>query len=99
MFYITNQLNMSTIAFRIEEDIKNQFSEITEKLGINSSTALRIFINKVIKTNFKIKEENLNGKIVNVEFRNENPISPLDILISPDSRKLGFLLLNFKLLN
>jgi addiction module RelB/DinJ family antitoxin len=41
---------MSTIAFRIEEDIKNQFSEITEKLGINSSTALRIFINKVIKT-------------------------------------------------
>jgi len=56
-------------------------------------------LNKVIKTNFKIKEENLNGKIVNVEFRNENPISPLDILISPDSRKLGFLLLNFKLLN
>ncbi len=51
------------------------------------------------KIKFKINEKNLIGQTLNIEFRNINPISPLELFISPDSRKLGFLLLSFNLLN
>ena len=51
------------------------------------------------KIKFKINEKNLIGQTLNIEFRNINPISPLELFISPDSRKLGFLLLRFNLLN
>ncbi len=39
---------MSTISIRIEEELKNQFNEITQKMWIDSSTALRFFISKVV---------------------------------------------------
>ena len=50
------------------------------------------------KVVFKIKKENIINNTINIEFKNENPISPLDLLLSPDSRQLGFLLLKFNLL-
>jgi addiction module RelB/DinJ family antitoxin len=40
---------MSTIAFRIDNELKQQFTKITNNIGIDSSTALRFFINKVVK--------------------------------------------------
>ena len=50
------------------------------------------------KVVFKIKKENIINNTINIEFKNENPISPLDLFLSPDSRQLGFLLLKFNLL-
>ena len=49
------------------------------------------------KVFLKLKENIINNTI-NIEFKNENPISPLDLFLSPDSRQLGFLLLKFNLL-
>ncbi len=40
---------MSTISIRIDEELKNQFYEVTSKMWIDSSTALRLFITKVVK--------------------------------------------------
>ena len=48
---------------------------------------------------FKINNKNIKGKTLNIQFRNTNPSSPLSLFLSPDSRELGFLLLNFRLLN
>ena len=47
------------------------------------------------KIKIKIKKEDLKNNIVNIEFKNKNPISPYEILKSPDSRKLNFLLLDY----
>lgn len=49
------------------------------------------------KVKFKIKSENLKKDVLNIEFKNKNPVSPLELLLSPDSRELGFLLYNFKI--
>jgi len=40
---------MSTISLRIEDDLKEQFNSITDKIWIDSSTAIRFFIKKVVK--------------------------------------------------
>jgi len=40
---------MSTIAFRVDDDIKKKFTSITDSAWIDTSTALRIFISKVVK--------------------------------------------------
>ena len=45
---------------------------------------------------FEIKKENIDGNIINIEFKNDNPKSPYDLRLSPDSRQLNFLLLSFK---
>ena len=47
------------------------------------------------KIKIKIKKEDLKNNILNIEFKNKNPISPYEILKSPDSRKLNFLLLDY----
>ena len=44
---------------------------------------------------FKIEEALITENIINIEFRNKKTKSPFDLLISPDSRQLNFLLLNF----
>ena len=40
---------MSTISLRIDEELKEKFYSITESIWIDSSTALRFFINKVVE--------------------------------------------------
>ena len=40
-------VNMSTISFRINDSTKKEFEDICEKLGMNPSTVLTIFIKRV----------------------------------------------------
>ena len=54
---------MSTISLRIEEDLKQEFYEVTEKIGIDSSTALRFLISKVVK-NPEIIQLNLDEELL-----------------------------------
>jgi len=73
----------------IEVLVNGKFNnKIKFKLEDNSQAKKK----KVI---FEIKKENIKENIVNIEFKNKRPISPFDMLLSPDSRKLNFLLLNF----
>ena len=53
--------------------------------------------NRIIK--IKISKEKLNTKNIELRFQNNNPISPLDLLINPDSRKLGFNIKKIRLSN
>jgi len=54
---------MSTISVRIDEEIKNKFSDAMEKSGIDSSTAIRLFINKAIE-NPSIVKFDLDQKLL-----------------------------------
>jgi hypothetical protein len=56
-------------------------------------------INPKLNIKFKINHKMLDSQIIEIEFINKKPISPMDLLISPDSRKIGFILENIKLIN
>ena len=60
---------MSTIAFRIDEDKKNEFDSIVDSIWMDSSTVLRFFVNKVIKNPGIIKmdiDENLMNEVMQI---------------------------------
>lgn len=42
-------IGMSTMSFRINDSTKKEFEDICEKLGMNPSTALTIFIKKMCR--------------------------------------------------
>ena len=42
-------IGMSTMSFRINDSTKKEFEDICEKLGMNPSTALTIFIKKNVQ--------------------------------------------------
>jgi len=47
------------------------------------------------KIKFKIKDKFLKTKNLKIDFFIKNPIAPIELMQSPDSRKLGFLLTEF----
>ena len=55
LYYILKIKIMSIISFRIDEELKNKFYKITSDMWIDSSTALRFFINKVVEDPDTIK--------------------------------------------
>ena len=64
---------------------------LTENSIIISISNMMINLNKKKrKVFFQIKKENINKDIVNIEFKNKNPKSPYNLLLSPDSRQLNF---------
>ena len=77
------------------------------KLNTNSKYELKIFINNKLKQSLSFSEDDKNkilefkiGKdeIIDstvIDFRFEGLISPFDMMINPDARKLGMLLKNF----
>jgi len=54
---------MSTISLRIDENLKQQFNDVTESIWIDSSTALRFLISKVVK-NPEIIQLNLDEELL-----------------------------------
>jgi len=54
---------MSTISLRIDENLKQQFNDVTESIWIDSSTALRFLISKVVK-NPEIIQLNLDKELL-----------------------------------
>lgn len=42
---------MALIQFRVDDDLKNQATEVYEKIGIDISTAMRMFLKKCVSMN------------------------------------------------
>ena len=42
---------MTTLNIRVDENLKKQANELFEKLGLNMTTAINIFLKQVIRTN------------------------------------------------
>ena len=54
--------------------------------------------NKIKLMNITVNKNLIKNNKINLQFINENAKSPLDILQSPDSRKIGFLIKNISLI-
>ena len=53
-------MSMSTINIRIDEDLKNKSEMILEDMGLNMTTAFKIFLKEVIRSHsipFQIKSD------------------------------------------
>ena len=53
-------MSMSTINIRIDEDLKNKSEMVLEDMGLNMTTAFKIFLKEVVRSHsipFKIKSD------------------------------------------
>lgn len=66
---------MSTISVRINEEKKRLFHEATQEIGLDASTALRLFIEKFIENNKSIKIDIDNDIMNEVMQIGENSFS------------------------
>ncbi len=53
---------MSTLSFRIDDELKKQFNQVTDEIWIDSSTALRFFVKKLVK-NPSIIDLNMDSEL------------------------------------
>ena len=89
---------ISTLLFRTDKnygDLKLEISYqpyITKK---NNISELDIYINNTFNQNLKLTKNNQDEKI---DFNFKNLVSPYEVFESPDSRKLGILIKNIKII-
>ena len=103
----------ATLMFNLEKLKKNNYTFNADieryKLNKNNNYKLSVFINNKLKKNINLNQNDKNNKLelmiginelINptiIEFKLEGLISPFDLRINPDARKLGFLLKNFSI--
>jgi len=104
---------ISTLFFRTDKnygDLKLEIScrpYITKK---NNILELDVYVNNTFNKNIKLAKKNLDKKIeilineklvknneIKIDFNFKNPVSPYEVLKSPDGRKLGILIKNIKI--
>ena len=104
---------MSTLFFRTDKNYGDLKLEILCKPYItkkNSTSEFNIYVNNSFNKNVKLTNNNqeetfeilINKKIIKnneikIDFNFKKPISPYEVLESPDSRKLGILVKNIKI--
>ena len=111
---IWSEGSTSTLFFRTDKkygDIKLEIScrpYITRK---NSISEFDIYVNNTFSQNVKLTKNNQDEKIeilikekliehneIKIDFNFKNPIAPYEVFESPDSRKLGILIKNIKII-
>ena len=104
---------ISTLLLRTKENYRDLKLEILCKPYLtkkNDSVEFDIFVNDSFNQNIKLTNKNQGQKIeiltekklvknneIKVDFNFKNPISPYEVLESPDSRKLGILIKSIKI--
>ena len=104
---------MSTLFFRTDKNYGDLKLEILCKPYItkkNSTSEFNIYVNNSFNKNVKLTNNNqdetfkilINKRIIKnneikIDFNFKNPVSPYEVLESPDSRKLGILVKNIKI--
>ena len=105
---------MSTLFFRTDKNYGDLKLEILCKPYItkkNSTSEFDIYVNNSLNKNVKLTNNNQDEKIeilinkkliknneIKIDFDFNNPTSPYEALESPDSRKLGILIKNIKII-
>ena len=103
----------STLLFRTEKDYGDLKLEIfctpyiTKK---NKVSDFDVYVNNIFNQNVKLAKNDEEGKVeilineklvknneIKIDFEFNNPVSPYEVLESPDSRKLGILVKNIKI--
>ena len=77
---------------------KNEFVEVDIYINNIFNKKLKLSLNQDQVVGILIsKKETFEGNDIKVDFHFKNPISPFEVLASPDSRKLGILLKEIEL--
>ena len=103
----------STLLFKTEknqDDLKLEVFYLPYITKKNSILEFDIYVNNLFNKKMKLTKENIEEKFeiiikgdfienneVKVDFNFKNPMSPYEVLESPDSRKLGILVKNIKI--
>ena len=82
---ITDKNKKLNFNIRLNDKLVSKFSKKREDISNNNVLEIRL------------SNENLNEYEQKLEFIIENPISPLDLYESPDSRNLGLLVKGYKI--
>ena len=110
---IWSEGNQSTLLFKTknsEDDLKLEVFYLPYITKKNSVLEFEVYVNNLFNKKMKLTKENNKEKFeivikgdsienneVKVDFNFKNPISPYEVLESPDSRKLGILVKNIKI--
>ena len=105
---------ISTLLFRTDKSYGDLKLEIFCKPYItkkNNILEFDVYVNNVLNKNMKlendnqdekfeilIKKELINNNEIKIDFNFKNLVSPYEVLESPDSRKLGILIKNIKII-
>ena len=80
---------------------KNNFLDFDIYVNNSLNKKIKLDLKKNSKEERKIeiliKTEEIVDKEVKIDFNFKNPVSPMEVFKSPDSRKLGILLKNIKI--
>jgi hypothetical protein len=106
---------LSTLLFRTDKNYKNLKLEISCKPYItkkNNVSEFDIYVNDIFNQSIKLVKNDQDEKIeilinekivkkneIKVDFKFKNPVSPYEVFESPDSRKLGILVKNIKIIS
>lgn len=77
-------MSLASITIKTDAEVKKEFNDICEKLGINMSVAINMFMKTVLREKgipfeLKLYESNeLTCKILNESIRGENLNGPYD---------------------
>lgn len=87
---------MSTIAFRVDDNLKREATELYKELGLDMTTAIKLFLTQSVKTRsipFEIKDQTfddmLDQKLTELIFENAETIKKID-LDNPEDRSFLF---------
>ena len=105
LFKINEKTNKNyTIAIKLASLITKKNEPINFSININDLIFKKFSLNSIDDLNenlikLKINEEIIPGSICYIKFIIDNPISPLELLQSPDARKLGILVESIEIEN
>ncbi|EFQ57177.1 type II toxin-antitoxin system RelB/DinJ family antitoxin [Streptococcus downei] len=87
---------MSTIAFRVDDKLKKEATELYKELGLDMTTAIKLFLTQSVKTRsipFEIKDQTfddlLNQKLADLILENAEAVKDID-LDKPEDRAFLF---------
>ena len=105
LFKIDEKTNKNyTIAIKLASLFTKKNENINFSISINDLIFKKFSLKSIDNLNenlinLKINEEIIPGSICYIKFIIDNPISPLELLQSPDARKLGILVESLELIN
>ena len=105
---------LSTLLFSTDKNYENLKLEISCKPYItkkNNVFEFDVYVNDVFNQNIRLLQSDEDEKIeilvnkttvneseIKIDFKFKNPVSPYEVLETPDSRKLGILVKNIKII-
>ena len=77
---------MSTIAIRVDDELKEKATELYKELGLDMSTAVKVFLTQSVKTRsipFEIKDSSaddlLNKRLTDLIMENAETVKTIDL--------------------